>query len=1001
MSWGHETEFGISIGFTLTARSEAQIASASHRPTSASSSATSSIHGLGELIPKLTTAIEDEKRFPEDACAARVCLAEIYWLQEDAEKAVQALEHGESASKEQGSTSVALGWMEVCDVKSRLIRIAALESSGKDDEARKLYLAACLQAPGSRTLELRRWTERLLAKACMSMSRNITNPTTGSLSECLQCFHAWSDFWQRAPSTRSPSPNSFSYLDIPRRQVWKAHYELLSIILQYNLIHNSASNSASNLFVLPYDDMSDEQYNTSRRKQRAELRRVESIYESLLLDETQFPKASQTNTEVEEWVQQVMANWKMFSSSSWTDAELGEGGQEAVSRGVLDILYRAATKTFHSTAILRHLFAVHAALGEFDLAMHAFNSYVELVNKAKARAEKTNNHELGFDSNDSVLLTAAEAVRVLCRYGDHDQGEKAMEVIKTIEAWTSTNKSEPENGVNGTHEDEEVGEHGDRNHPDYARLQSTTLAAAYRAIGFAKAHWARLTYETDTRSKLQAEALQSLERAQTHDEGSIETAYALARLLAETSEVGLATEVIKAAIARSNADENEEEDDEETSSEEVYKERQLVPLWHLLALCLSAKDDYEQAAKMCQTAFDQFGDPSTLFGDDTNRDSIESEKTHGRSTRGIADQMDNFERESLVQVKMSQLALVELMDGAEAAVNISHELLALYGRLFGSFELMKPISKPPPTAASAAPSRLGGTLRSLAGSIRPRSARASLEKDSYKKTSIKSGAEPRTSTTSAGQQATANSSAIGVPIAITVTNEDGVPTEKPHHHHFPFKMRGQHGDWRDHGNLKSAGSNSSMREKRSPNTGERPLSTVNETPNAQQLSDSNVAASSAPEKSEARDEPGSPEQPLKEAAHNAPHDAWPPPSGHKDQPPRQDVRLPAPHPSSSVRSQIRFPSAQDRQQKISLLVKIWLFIAGLYVRADLFDDAGGAIDEAHKLVESFDMEIGAEHASARRFFEKGWAGGKCVDELWADVWAAVRPSAFLKGRLQH
>jgi hypothetical protein len=77
------------------------------------------------------------------------------------------------------------------------------------------------------------------------------------------------------------------------------------------------------------------------------------------------------------------------------------------------------------------------------------------------------------------------------------------------------------------------------------------------------------------------------------------------------------------------------------------------------------------------------------------------------------------------------------------------------------------------------------------------------------------------------------------------------------------------------------------------------------------------------------------------------------------------------------------------------LVKIWLFIAGLYVRADLFDDSGSAIDEAYKLVESFEMEVGVEQSSATRFFHKGWAGGKSVDELWADVWASVSNTSVL------
>ena len=983
---GPVTEPDVTTGFTLAARSEAQIASASHRPTSAASSATSSIHGLGDLIPKLSAAIDEAKKYLEDVYAAKVCLAEIHWLRGDVEQAFQTLGDVDSGAGDGGSKVAPLGWLEVCDVKARLIPVAALESAGRQDEARKFYLASSVTTPGTRTLELRRWTERFLAKACMSMRKGVSDSGTASLGESLQCFHTWADFWQRSPSSSGPAATSFAYLDIPRRQVWRAYYELLSKVLKDNLMYNLSSTSPSDLLTTPHDDMSDEQYTSARRRQRAELRRVETTYESLLLEETQFPKASQTNTEVEEWTQQVVANWTIFRS--WPDTELEKGGHETVSRGVLDILYRAATKTFHSTAILRQLFTVHAALGEFDLAMHAFNSFAELVTKAKARAEKSGKHELGFDNNDSVVLTAAEAVGVLCRYGDREQGEKAMKVIETIETWIDPNKSNVGNDANGSSEDRQVDDGGAPDHLDRSPLTPSTLATAHRAIGIAKAHWACLTYETDSRSRLQAEALQSLRVAQAFDEASIETAYALALLLAETRDVWAATEVIKAAIAFSNDCEDDEDEDGDLDQEQVIRQRQLVPLWHLLALCLSAKDDFEQAAAMCASAFEQFGEASVLFGDDTNRDSIESEKPSPRNVRGLVDQMQSFEKEGLIQVKMTQLALVELMDGAEAAVDVSHELLALYGRLFGNLELTKPISKPPPTAASAAPSKLGGTLRSLAGSIRPRSARTSMEKDGHRQASVRSGqtgAEARTST----GRATANGQAVGAPISITVTNEDGVSSEKPHHqHHFPFKLRGQHGDWREYGNLRPSQSNPSLREKHSSNP---PLS--HPSLNDGQTSNQNLPLQTVNENSMARDEPSSPEQPLQKIEHNAPHDAWPLPHGHKDQPPRQDVRLPAPHPPSSASPQPRASSAQDRQQRISLLVKIWLFIAGLYVRAELFEDAGGAVDEAEKLVDSLELEVGAEHASARRFYEKGWTGGKSVDGLWGDVWAAVSTNA--------
>ena len=95
--------------------------------------------------------------------------------------------------------------------------------------------------------------------------------------------------------------------------------------------------------------------------------------------------------------------------------------------------------------------------------------------------------------------------------------------------------------------------------------------------------------------------------------------------------------------------------------------------------------------------------------------------------------------------------------------------------------------------------------------------------------------------------------------------------------------------------------------------------------------------------------------------------------------PQQHIPLPASHPASSSGASPHLLTAQDRQHKISLLVKVWLFIAGVYLRAGDLDDASAAIDEANKLVESFEIEVGAEKSSARRFFEKGWAGGKSVD----------------------
>lgn len=72
-------------------------------------------------------------------------------------------------------------------------------------------------------------------------------------------------------------------------------------------------------------------------QQRIELKRVEGVYESLLIKETQFPKASETNREVEAWVDSVVGNWRLLCGPTWNNHDLGEGGKEGIARSALDV----------------------------------------------------------------------------------------------------------------------------------------------------------------------------------------------------------------------------------------------------------------------------------------------------------------------------------------------------------------------------------------------------------------------------------------------------------------------------------------------------------------------------------------------------------------------------------------------------------------------------------------------------------------------------------------
>lgn len=916
---------------------------------------TTSIHGLSELVPQLSDAVMAAgNSHPDDAIIASTCLASIYWLQEAPLDAMRVLDAGDAHSSVQSGTSL-LGWLEVCQVKASYIHATCMEASGRQSEARDYYHAAVLRTPGYRSPELRRWTERLLAQACLYSVKTMPSPSVHDLGETYSAFKAWGDFWKRDPREEFTT----SSLDIPRRQVWKAHYDILSTILQLGLVFNPETRSSEDQFTLPSSSRTD-QHNVLKQRQRAEMQRVESTYESLLLAETKFPKASQASSEVEQWAQQVVANWRIYTGPGWTDADLEDGGKTGVSRSVLAILYRAATKSFHSTSILRHLFTVHAALGEFDLAMHAFESYLEIVDKGKARAEKTGKHEVGFDDDDTAMLTAAEAVRILCRYGDREHVERAVAVTISMQKWLGQRRPATADSAPMT----------ENTAPSSPLLRNSTLAANYRALGISSAHWAQLTYDSEARPRLLTEAVNYLVRSQRYDPVSIDTACALSLVLAETRDVSGAIEVIRSVI--------EPSDDVAMLSgnaaflSQSHRKRQLIPLWHLLALCLTAQDDFEAAAEMCQAAYKQFGGPTELFGHPAETMLRDPEKPRPGSG-GLVDHMEGFEKESVLQIKMTEIMLLELTEGAEAAVDLTDELLGLYSRLFGSLEHQVTTMKPPPTDVIVPSSRLGGTLRSIAGSIRPRSRRRSNANDTVRAQSVGSATGSVTSPPSNGLSDRTNGQAGGPPISITITTGDAEPAQKSHGHHLhlphiphhPF--RGGHGSdvAGDSRSASEAGASGSLEEKSSP-----ARSHVEEGLNAV--------------------------YPMEAIAHEESHNEMLPPAGHENQPPTQDVRLPAAHPASkSALPETHLLPVHERRHKLGVLVQTWLFITGLYIRAEMYDDAQSAVQNAAKCVELLEVELaGSENGTnARRLYHKGWGGRQSIDSLWADVWSTVSVDA--------
>ncbi|KAL9093319.1 MAG: hypothetical protein Q9165_004060 [Trypethelium subeluteriae] len=748
--------------------------------------------------------------------------------------------------------------------------------------------------------------------------------------KALEAFRLWAKFCHYQPKAGLVDVTETGIVSgVKRRDVWKAYYDSLSIIL--------ARSAQSSQIAGGFGD-TEKTTVTARRAQRAELKRIETCYESLLLEETTFPKATQRNDEVERWVEAVISNWRIFCGPTWQDEELGEGGKPVVGKDVLEILYRAATKTFHSTQILRYLFIVHKSLAEFDLALKAFNSYIDLVDKGQARAEKSGERQPDLDDDDTVLITAAEAVKLLCQYGSRAEMEKALDVSQKMEHWLSKNSVSPQ----------------------AARI-------AYRAMGIGRAHWARLTFDNTSRSAVQGEGIEYLKKAMQSSlstEEDSRTAFSLGLLLAETRDLPGAIDLIKSVIADSNGSKIDTRPEPMESELLSYEnERRLCSLWHLLALLLSSKSDFAAAERLCDAAFDQFGDYADLFGQVEPQDQARSNgevvekdmayKNSPHAAKGAVDRMEVSEREGLVQIKITQLALLEVMEGPTAAIEDSHELLGLFRRLFG--DPAQPSPLPQPQGLESTPNTSSSTARSFGGSVlgRPKTSRRKLERHST--------TTDRTKTASlASRPSTAGAQVVPPPL-IKVIGEDGERSEgtPPHRHsHLPFR-RSPHAE-------ETTQQVDSSRPKSYPswkhgndNQGVQKVGTM-ASPSPEKGTSGLPQTSSGEEIQDGPKTVGRPDQPLPSIPHNMPRTVVPPPAGHSDQPPRQDTRLPS---AASGRPQQMpeplFAVLQACRQKTSLLVKVWLFIAGLYTRAALMEDAKGAVDEAQKLVEGLEMQRGA------------------------------------------
>lgn len=905
---------------TETATGEHYVASSAGRrvQTAQPTSPDTSLHTLQQALAS------GESLLNEDVFQARTCLAWAAYL-----NLIQGVQHSIPTRDvvqlfDRYGQKDLLAWNKICLLRSVCIQGRSHSVKSENVQETTLYRAASswieLNNSEVRSLpQLSYWAEQILADYGTTLSGALSTEAK------LQVLQVWSGLASKSPEV-SPLTYGDTTVAGTRASVWEFYYTFLSQALERSSTLSSQT----------------------RSKLAAELRIVESAYETTLLKNRKFPKATETNTVIEDWVERVIRNWQILCGQSWKDTDLGQGGRDAATRNVLDILYRAATKTFHSTLILRRLFQVHKALAEFDLAYQCLDTYIELVNRGRERATKAG--MASPEPEDVMLSTIAEGVEGLCSHGRLEQARKAFNLVVQLEDWLDEIIPDEE-------ETQLPNGHAELVH--VARPPSEhVLEAVHRATGIGKAQWAKWTPFSETRSDLQADALEELQKASIVSEPELSTIYALALLYAETRDVAQATRWAKIGLQKLSL---------ETHSVEPTVH---CAFWHLMTLLLSSQQDFHTAMQSSAASLD-FVFSSGFVGLSNNS----TEKHLQSYSSQVADDLECADLQKISELQITHLSLVELLDGPEAALNRSNELLSLYFTLFKRFEIgeVKSTSSnnlsPPKTSA--------GTVKSVKGSIFSRRKATSSIAPSATTTSLRSAVAP---TTDSDRPATHSSHAP----TIQVTDETGNRPRK-HHHHNLIHLHGQH---KEHNNKQLSKDTRPVNARRITEEPEASRSIV---PNPDDdHAEAETATVPSPTSREHDDHPDA-KQDLNRVPHNVTtHQTIPLPLGHDEQPPKQDVRLPNVNSMSTTTSPLtRFSKTAAQKHALVVLNKLWLIVATLYRRSHMFEDAKEACDEASKAATRIETIIASVDSSARALADPGWGGdGKSSDDVWADVHCA-------------
>ncbi|KAI7906808.1 uncharacterized protein BX663DRAFT_548947 [Cokeromyces recurvatus] len=372
-----------------------------------------------------------------------------------------------------------------------------------------------------------------------------------------------------------------------------------------------------------------------------EIMQLHTTYEKLVYAIAYFPRSGQLNSLVLDFVNRLAEDLEIVGSS------------ESEIRGFIEVLNRAALRTFNSPCIMRHLFHSLYQLGDYEEAQHALHTYLYLVGlESKALIDmKSTTNAVASDAfgyltpvpitDEKEELALEKGAKKLDGPERSQEKESIQDQINVLLAAVKMYSQELLKGPDAVHM-AELAEHvySAANHEEDTEFIQLG-AQIYLALGVAFGFLANQTVESDYRPKFHEKALKSLKKSLAMDDQNWKTYYQTALQLAEMRDIFQAIQMITRSL-NLNA--------------------KHVPSWHLLALLCSCpvKGDLKQSLKIIEVALAE-ASPASVYKE------------------GWVDYTD--EVAYYLTLHMTQILLIDHINGPEAAISAQEALFQIFGKI--------------------------------------------------------------------------------------------------------------------------------------------------------------------------------------------------------------------------------------------------------------------------------------------------------------------------------